>query len=56
MNSQLVRRLLLGLAASILVSPVFAQTYPNRPIQLVVPYSPGGPTDVAARVMAQRMS
>ena len=56
MLSSFTSRLLLSFAASILVSPVFAQTYPNKPIQLVVPYSPGGPTDVAARVMAQRMS
>ena len=32
-----------------------AQTYPNRPVTLVVPYPPGGPTDVVARILAERM-
>jgi tripartite-type tricarboxylate transporter receptor subunit TctC len=32
-----------------------AQTFPSRPITLVVPFPPGGSTDVAARIMAERM-
>jgi tripartite-type tricarboxylate transporter receptor subunit TctC len=32
-----------------------AQTYPSRPISMVVPYSAGGPTDTIARIMAERM-
>jgi tripartite-type tricarboxylate transporter receptor subunit TctC len=32
-----------------------AQTYPSRPITMVVPYSAGGPTDTIARIMAERM-
>ena len=48
-------RSLLALAVLCIAAPSFAQ-YPNKPIKMIVPYPPGGATDVIGRVLAQRLS
>jgi tripartite-type tricarboxylate transporter receptor subunit TctC len=42
-------------AAAIWPAAVRAQTYPARPITLIVPFAAGGPTDVLARILAEHM-
>ena len=45
------------LAAGAVASPAGAQSdYPNRPIQLIVPYGAGGVADVGMRIMAEKLS
>lgn len=48
--------LLTGLALLSLPAPAVSQEFPNKPIKLIVPFPPGGPNDIIARVVGQRMS
>ncbi|HEX5688013.1 MAG TPA: tripartite tricarboxylate transporter substrate binding protein [Ideonella sp.] len=50
------RRLFLALAASTLCTGVFAQAWPAKPIRLIVPFPPGGGTDIIARETSQRVA
>jgi tripartite-type tricarboxylate transporter receptor subunit TctC len=53
----ITRRCTLSLLAGALVPrPAGAQTFPTRPMTIVVPYPPGGPTDAIARIVAQELS
>jgi len=49
-------RLLIAATACLCASAVGAQTYPSHPVKLIVPYPPGGNTDIVARLYAQKLS
>ena len=52
-----IRQFLWGLAMALPLSPAaFAQSWPSRPINWIVPFPPGGTTDVVARIVADRLS
>jgi tripartite-type tricarboxylate transporter receptor subunit TctC len=62
MNPAKTTRFLLGSVVAALCSlapvapPVFAQSYPAKPVRIVVPFAPGGGSDFIARFMAQRLT
>ena len=50
------RRVMLAIAAAALGAGAFAQTWPAKPIRIVVPFPPGGGTDIIARETSQRVA
>src|SRR6266542_2874562 len=51
------RRLFLGTSAAFaLCGPAAAQAWPDRPIRMIVPFPPGGGTDVISRQLAERIT
>src|SRR5713226_3795663 len=50
-----MRRILLFLGTVFLVTTVTAQTYPNRPVRMIIPFAPGGASDFVGRIMQPRL-
>lgn len=45
-----------GLGALLAPINVWPQNYPNRPIKIIIPFPPGGPTDLLGRIVAQKLA
>ena len=56
MTTQLTRRYYLALSAALALPAVQAQSWPSKATRLIVPFAPGGSTDVVARMLGQKLS
>ena len=49
-------KIVTAVAAVLAASATFAQAFPNKPIKLIIPFAPGGTTDIVGRIMAAKMT
>src|SRR4030088_2448335 len=42
--------------SAVLAAPACAQTYPSKPIHILIPYAPGGIADIAARIVGAKLT
>ena len=52
----MIRMLVALLAVAAVVAPAHAQTYPAKPVRLIVPFPPGGGTDFVSRLVATELA
>ncbi len=53
--NNLGQAMLATIAGMLIASMVWAQAYPSKPVRLIMPFPPGGPTDAAGRLIAQKL-
>ena len=49
-------RIIVSLIGLLLSVSSMAQSYPNKPVRMIVPFATGGPTDAMARILAQKFT
>jgi len=49
-------RFVLGLFLAVTTSTLWAQSWPTKPVRMIIAFPPGGPTDLVSRVLAQKLS
>ena len=52
----MLRKLSLCAAALLVLAPAAAQDYPTKPVRIVIPYAPGGGTDIVSRIIGQKLT
>ena len=52
----LLRRFLAACAIALLSTSLWAQSWPSKPIRMIIAFPPGGPTDLVSRVLAQKLT
>lgn len=55
-NTYNISRAALGILAAALALPLAAQSYPSKPIRMIIPFSAGGAADVPGRIVTQRLT
>ena len=55
-NSSWLANLAFGLSALLFAGSANAQTYPVKPVRIVVTFTPGGPTDIQARLLSEKLT
>jgi tripartite-type tricarboxylate transporter receptor subunit TctC len=55
LHRRLLARLVLCLPLAAVLAPAVAQTWPDKPIRVILPFPPGGPSDIVMRLAAEKM-